>query len=78
MIETGLKSPEPLDAEQFSHFKKTMYDFYVSQDVSQDGFIDMDELLQGALATFDCMDANKDGFASQDEISTGMTRCHTW
>lgn len=78
MIEVGLHSPSPLTAERFAEFKETMRAFYRSQDADNDGFVDANELVSGALATFDCMDADKNGRASTQEISTGMTRCRSW
>jgi hypothetical protein len=78
MIETVLIGPDPLEAVRSAQFKKTIHDFYVSQDTNHDGFVDMDELLSGALATFDCMDTDKNGRASEDEIGIGMEHCRSW
>jgi len=77
MVETGLFSPKPLEADQFLSFKETMRSFYKRLDVNADGFVDRDELLNGALATFDCMDLDKDGVISNPESQSAKTRCRT-
>ena len=46
-----------------------------SQDTNHDGYLSLDELLKGPLASFDCMDTNHDGNLSKDEVSSGMERC---
>jgi len=48
---------------------------YASQDTDHDGYLTLDELLKGPLASFDCMDANHDGTLSTDELPNGMDRC---
>jgi Ca2+-binding EF-hand superfamily protein len=49
--------------------------FYASQDTNGDGYLTLEELLKGPLASFDCMDANHDGKVSQEEVFSGMERC---
>ena len=52
-----------------------MLGFYASQDTNHDGYLTMDELLKGPLATFDCMDRNHDGKVTKEEAFDGMNRC---
>jgi Ca2+-binding EF-hand superfamily protein len=49
--------------------------FYASQDTNDDGYLTLDELLKGPLASFDCMDQNHDGKVSKEEVFSGMERC---
>ena len=49
--------------------------FYTSQDTNRDGYLSLDELLKGPLATFDCLDANHDGKLSREEVFSGMEQC---
>jgi len=49
--------------------------FYASQDTNHDGYLTLDELLAGPLATFDCLDVNHDGKVSKEEAFGGMGRC---
>jgi len=62
----------PADLEKLRH---EFLGSYASQDTNHDGYLALDELLTGPLATFDCMDANHDGKTSQEEVFSGMKRC---
>ena len=55
--------------------RQEMLGFYASQDTNHDGFLTLDELLKGPLATFECMDANHDGKVTKEEAFGGMNRC---
>ena len=49
--------------------------YYAAQDVNNDGYLSLDELLKFPLASFDCLDANDDGKVSSKEIFSGMEHC---
>lgn len=75
MVETGLRSPQPLSADDEISFKDGMRRFYRDQDINHDGFVDAGELQQGALSAFACIDADQDGRASSTEMQQGASRC---
>jgi len=55
--------------------RQEMSGFYARQDTNQDGYLTLDELLTGPLATFDCMDVNHDARVTKEEVLGGMNRC---
>ncbi|AKM09629.1 hypothetical protein [Croceicoccus naphthovorans] len=55
--------------------RQAILGFYTSQDTNHDGYLTLEELLAGPLATFDCMDVDGDRRLSVDETSAGMDRC---
>ncbi|WP_324750068.1 hypothetical protein SH591_00540 [Sphingomonas sp. LY54] len=75
MVETGLRSPQPLSADDETSFNEAMRGFYRDQDINRDGFVDGSELQQGALSAFACIDADRNGRASSAEMQQSASRC---
>ncbi len=75
MVDTGLRSPQPLPADDEGAFKNAMRDYYRAQDLDRDGFVDMDELQKAGLTVFNCIDADQNGRASIAEMQQGASRC---
>lgn len=80
MVDTFLQratqsSPSGAMRLDVAEWRQELLSDHAGQDKDHDGYLTLDELLAGPLATFDCLDENHDGTVTQGEMSSGVERC---